>query len=240
MHFYSCKDSSNPSRNNDAFDKFDNDLTTQDMIDRADSMDEYLFENKNPDEQDVGEQSSTDIAENERRKSVEDGPVVPPQNIDIKPDQTNDKAIADQLEEVRQNLHKATFNLFDDKSYVIKDPNAPTWHSNGRKKSDMKNDVKRDLDRLLGVGQFSSTNMLLGRIMAFAAPIMDMITIFLSAYRVLFNIFTWRDPFLSFWVSVGCILVLYVLLLFPWRIVIFAIGIVCVGPQVRQQLSTFL
>jgi len=187
------------------------------------SADEHLFENKTLDNAGVVKQFSTE------NKGASTGP--PPQDIDIKPDQANDKAIVDQLEEVRQNLHKATFKLFDDKSYIIKDPDAPTWHSNGRKKNEANNDVKRDLDRLLGIGKFSSTNIFLGKIMAFAAPIMEMITIFLSAYRVLFNIFTWRDPFLSFWFSVGCSIALYILLVFPWRMAIFAAGIICVGPQ---------
>jgi len=53
----------------------------------------------------------------------------------------------------------------------------------------------------------------------------------LCAYRSIYNIFSWHDPFLSFWFSVCCIMTIAVLLLFPWRTVFFAVGVVALGPQ---------
>ena len=54
---------------------------------------------------------------------------------------------------------------------------------------------------------------------------------FLCALRSLFNIMTWRDPFLTFWIVVGGFCLILILHMMPWRIVLGALGVYVVGPQ---------
>lgn len=53
----------------------------------------------------------------------------------------------------------------------------------------------------------------------------------LYPFRALFNIFTWQDPILTFWVSIICPFVATLLYLFPWRIFFGIAGSVLFGPQ---------
>jgi hypothetical protein len=54
---------------------------------------------------------------------------------------------------------------------------------------------------------------------------------FLSMFRLSFNVMTWRDPLLTFWVvMLGCLLVVS-LHLFPWRLFLGAVGLGFVGPH---------
>lgn len=50
-------------------------------------------------------------------------------------------------------------------------------------------------------------------------------------FRALFNIFTWQDPILSFWISIIGPILAVALHLFPWRIVLGVVGILFWGPQ---------
>jgi hypothetical protein len=74
--------------------------------------------------------------------------------------------------------------------------------------------------------------MVVSRVAPFVEPIVGSATAFLCLFRALFNIFTWRDPFLSFWVTLLMSVLAAILLVFPWRLVLFAVGVVVVGPQV--------
>jgi hypothetical protein len=49
--------------------------------------------------------------------------------------------------------------------------------------------------------------------------------------RALFNIFTWQDPILSFWIAVLGPLAVLVLHVMPYRIFFFLLGVAAVGPQ---------
>mmetsp|Transcript_41692 Transcript_41692/g.88836 ORF Transcript_41692/g.88836 Transcript_41692/m.88836 type:complete len:734 (+) Transcript_41692:1006-3207(+) len=114
-------------------------------------------------------------------------------------------------------------------------PTPQHRHGAGVSKKSEKNgeeyDVKRDLDKLLGLGQFSQWNPIISKFTVQIEPLVGCAEVALCAYRSAYNIFTWRDPFLSFWVSICCILSIVVLLLFPWRAVFFVTGVVALGPQ---------
>ena len=86
-------------------------------------------------------------------------------------------------------------------------------------------------DRLLHSGKYSNGNPLISKVGVIAQPIIEILLAFLCLFRSLFNIFTWRDPILSFWVSLlGPVLVL-VLHFIPWRIILGVVGVVLFGPQ---------
>lgn len=131
-------------------------------------------------------------------------------------------------------MQKFTLQLFDDNhAYMITDTTTPPWgrRQQRNEKNGEEYDVKHDLDKLLGLGQFSQWNPIVNRFTVQIEPILRVFEVALSAYRSIYNIFTWRDPFLSFWVSICCIMTIAVLLLFPWRTVFFAVGVVALGPQ---------
>jgi hypothetical protein len=91
--------------------------------------------------------------------------------------------------------------------------------------------IEDEYNRLLEIGIYSHPNPLFKRLGVVVQPIVEMVLGGLCAFRALFNIFTWRDPILTFWITLlGPILVL-VLHVFPWRLVLGIVGIVLFGPQ---------
>ena len=62
-------------------------------------------------------------------------------------------------------------------------------------------------------------------------PIVEIAYEWLYLFRALFNIFTWQDPILSFWISLIGPVVVVVLHFFPWRIVLGVTGLLLWGPQ---------
>jgi hypothetical protein len=92
--------------------------------------------------------------------------------------------------------------------------------------------AKRDLcDKLLRSGKYSSSNVFIGKLALVVQPLVEIVQTFLASFRASFNIMTWRDPFLSFWVLIFGILLVPVLHIFPWRVVLGVVGLVFVGPQ---------
>lgn len=61
-----------------------------------------------------------------------------------------------------------------------------------------------------------------------------MFKIGLSIFRAGFNLFTYRDPYLSFLFQIGLTILMCVLVVFPWRLFFFVIGFALVGPQVSR------
>lgn len=62
-------------------------------------------------------------------------------------------------------------------------------------------------------------------------PIIEIALGWLCLFRALFNVFTWQDPILSFWLSVLAPVVIAVLHIFPWRVALGVAGVVLFGPQ---------
>lgn len=75
------------------------------------------------------------------------------------------------------------------------------------------------------------TNPLAALTQTFLEPVMKAIEVYLYTIRSGFNVFTWKDPILSFWVLVFMILMCVVLIVFPWRLFFFLIGFIGFGPQ---------
>ena len=68
----------------------------------------------------------------------------------------------------------------------------------------------------------------------FIAPALEMVKVGLSVFRAGFNLFTWRDPYLTFLFQLVCIMLMCILIVFPWRLFFFGVGFVLVGPQVSM------
>ena len=161
--------------------------------------------------------------------------LIPDQDIDHVYD-SGGKKVTEDLEDMRENLHRLTWHLFNYKTHVIKHPDAAYFGHD--KKATKRKDLKRDMDKLLSLGSYSSSNMIIARAGPYVAPLTGAALSFLSVFRGMFNVFTWRDPFLSFWVSLFGVLVTIVLFFFPWRLFLFLAGCALVGPQVSRSAST--
>eukprot|EP00547_Thalassionema_nitzschioides_P007542 CAMPEP_0194205528 /NCGR_PEP_ID=MMETSP0156-20130528/4774_1 /TAXON_ID=33649 /ORGANISM="Thalassionema nitzschioides, Strain L26-B" /LENGTH=1402 /DNA_ID=CAMNT_0038931819 /DNA_START=177 /DNA_END=4385 /DNA_ORIENTATION=+ len=66
---------------------------------------------------------------------------------------------------------------------------------------------------------------------SFLGPLMRIFRIFCAVTRALFNISAWTDPYLSFWVLCFLIILMLVLLIFPWQLFFCILGIAAFGPQ---------
>jgi hypothetical protein len=161
---------------------------------------------------------------------------IPQQDMDRGGGGGNDKSILEDITEVKMKLHDMTLQQFNDQAYTIKDSDAVYFGQSQSRKRKTDEDVSRQLDKLLGLGQFSNGNMIVGKISPYVEPIIGGANSFICLFRALFNIFTWRDPFLSFWFTLIGSILAAILFFFPWRIVLFVAGIVLVGPQVSLRL----
>ena len=66
------------------------------------------------------------------------------------------------------------------------------------------------------------------------SPALDMFKIGLSIFRAGFNLFTYRDPYLSFLFQIGLLILMCILVVFPWRLFFFVVGFGLLGPQVMH------
>lgn len=93
-------------------------------------------------------------------------------------------------------------------------------------------DAKVDeYDKILLINKYSHPNPWINRVGVIVQPIVEIVQGWLYLFRAVFNLFTWQDPILSFWVSVLGPLVVLVFHFMPYRILFFIIGIMLVGPQ---------
>ena len=153
--------------------------------------------------------------------------VIPEQNIDV--ETKNTKKLSQDLLDIERNFHKLTFFLFNDQTHTV---GKNACYFNEAKKGDMwRKNVASELDRLLNVGQYSSANPVVSRVGMFIMPMISAAHSGLCLCRAVYNVATWRDPMLSFWVTILLLLVVAVLLIFPWRLFFMAVGFMLVGPQ---------
>jgi hypothetical protein len=96
-----------------------------------------------------------------------------------------------------------------------------------------------EFDRLLGY-RTKNPNPIVRITSSFLGPLMRIIRIVIYAVRISFNICSWRDPYLTFWVFTFLCTLAFVLLIFPWRTFFFLSTLVLLGPQniaVRKYLE---
>lgn len=155
----------------------------------------------------------------------------PEQNIDIEGPSTG-KKITDDLADIKDKMHELTWHLFDDHIYCIRDEEDICYFGEA-KKSDRKKkkELSSRLDKLLEVGQYSHPNPFISRVGMYVEPMVASTYSFLCFFRAGYNIFIWRDPMLTFWVTVILGILAFVLFIFPWRIFMFLVGFGLLGPQ---------
>jgi hypothetical protein len=153
----------------------------------------------------------------------------PDQDIDYVYD-NGGKKVTEDLEDMKENMHKFTWHFFNYKTHEIKNPDALFFGQS--KKPAKRKDTKREIEKLLELGSFSSSNMIVSRAAPYITPLLGAALSFLGVFRSSFNIFTWRDPVMSFWVSVFGFFVTVILFVFPWRFFLFITGVLVIGPQV--------
>ena len=86
-------------------------------------------------------------------------------------------------------------------------------------------------DKILGINNYSHGNPMLNRIGAIIQPVVEIIQGFLCLFRATFNIFTWQDPILSFWIAFVGPMVVFMLHIMPYRLLFGCTGLYLVGPQ---------
>mmetsp|Transcript_24516 Transcript_24516/g.43496 ORF Transcript_24516/g.43496 Transcript_24516/m.43496 type:complete len:1083 (+) Transcript_24516:2-3250(+) len=96
-----------------------------------------------------------------------------------------------------------------------------------------------EFDRLLGY-RTKNPNPIVRITSSFLGPLMRIIRIVIYAVRIGFNLCSWRDPYLTFWLFAFLCTLAFVLLIFPWRTFSFLSTLVLLGPQniaVRKYLE---
>jgi len=90
---------------------------------------------------------------------------------------------------------------------------------------------QEEIDKVLMINQFSHYNPWINRIAIVMQPLLEMAQTFLFAFRALFNVFTWQDPVLCFWLCFAGPPLAFVLYVCPYRFISFFLGFYWIGPQ---------
>jgi len=96
-----------------------------------------------------------------------------------------------------------------------------------------------EYDKMLGF-RSKNPNPIVRITSSFLGPLMRIIRIVIYGVRISFNICSWRDPFLTFWIFAFLCTLAFVLLIFPWRTFFFLSTLILLGPQniaVRKYLE---
>jgi hypothetical protein len=88
-----------------------------------------------------------------------------------------------------------------------------------------------EYDKILMINKYSHANPWINRVGVIVQPIVEIVQGWIYLFRSLFNIFTWQDPILSFWVAFLGPAVVLVSHFMPYRILFFVAGVMVVGPQ---------
>ena len=180
----------------------------------------------------------------------------PNQNMNMK--NKNEKPIHVLLNEARNKMHGVLLHTFDDRTYQLPRESRPmtrrkasspskinlrpasqrhdgisniTNSTPQQQQEQCETNIKNEYDKILGIGKYSHPNVVIARLGLFIQPIVEIAIGWLSLFRALFNIFTWQDPILSFWISFLGPFLIVVLHLVPWRLVLGILGVVTLGPQ---------
>ncbi len=170
-------------------------------------------------EQEVGSNEPTyNIVADKLWKRVKDPPGLPEQDARVAVKAT--RTLKEEIVHNKNLMHKYTMRLFDDRMFIINkyDPG----HSTG-------------VDIALNQAIYTKEkNPVVAKIAEYGAPGLEALKVGLSMWRAIFNLFLWRDPFLTYLFFIGAVLLLCLLLVFPWRQFFFAVGFGAFGPQVSH------
>mmetsp|Transcript_1048 Transcript_1048/g.2220 ORF Transcript_1048/g.2220 Transcript_1048/m.2220 type:complete len:995 (+) Transcript_1048:328-3312(+) len=178
----------------------------------------------------------------------------PPNQDMLQKPTSKGKPIPEIMAETRNKLHSYLFHVFNDRVYAKpRDVSSSSEKQGGRKrrnrlrtfikrklhsldesvheKSTNPKDIEDENDRILETGKYSHPNPWISRIGTIIQPLNEMVIEGLCFFRALYNIFTWKDPILTFWITVIGPVLVVILHCFPWRLILGIAGIVLFGPQ---------
>jgi hypothetical protein len=162
------------------------------------------------------------------------GKKVPPQvtlkHVEIKLNKLS-LHVASELVHAPPRLQQVDVSIPENDAYASTGMTAPSVEIQNRARKKAKKIHYDDFDKLLGL-QSRSANPVHRIMSSFMGPLMRMIRVPVYLMRISFNVTTWRDPFLSFWVLVMLITMCFILIIFPWRSFFFLASALCLGPQV--------
>eukprot|EP00543_Licmophora_paradoxa_P013926 CAMPEP_0202477968 /NCGR_PEP_ID=MMETSP1360-20130828/94213_1 /ASSEMBLY_ACC=CAM_ASM_000848 /TAXON_ID=515479 /ORGANISM="Licmophora paradoxa, Strain CCMP2313" /LENGTH=985 /DNA_ID=CAMNT_0049105227 /DNA_START=745 /DNA_END=3702 /DNA_ORIENTATION=- len=169
-------------------------------------------------------------------------PSGPPQDTNVKPR----KKIPPQvhLARLEETLNRFTQHISQDRLYwrtLSLRPECegkPNYQTNDHDEEESANTNERrkkrlpldDFDKKLGLRR-RHPNPVVEITSSFLGPLMRIFRIICITVRVVFNISVWRDPFLSFWALCALLLLMLILVVFPWRFFFCVLGTVALGPQ---------
>lgn len=178
----------------------------------------------------------------------------PPQQDMLQKPKSKGKPVPEVMAEARHKLHSFLFHVFNDRVYAkprdlssssrkyggrkrrnrlrtfIKRKLHSVDHNMHGKKTDFK-DIEDEYDRILEIGKYSHANPWISKIGTIVQPVNEMVIEGLCFFRALYNIFTWKDPILTFWITVIGPILVVIFHCFPWRPIMGIVGIALFGPQ---------
>eukprot|EP00980_Cylindrotheca_fusiformis_P006234 scaffold1334_cov123-Cylindrotheca_fusiformis.AAC.4 len=104
----------------------------------------------------------------------------------------------------------------------------------GKKKKELRtpyDERVEEYDRILQINKYSHPNPWINRVAVIVQPMVEIVQVPLFFSRAVFNLMTWQDVILSFWVAIigpGLVLVLHFM---PYRILFGIAGVYLFGPQ---------
>ena len=116
-------------------------------------------------------------------------------------------------------LHKYSKRLFDDRLFIVNEAGGGA--------------TELTLNQAIGTNKYKSP--IVAKMAEFIAPGLEGVKVGLSVWRSAFNLFTWRDPILTSIFFFGAVVLLSILIVFPWRLFFFVVGIGAFGPQVSYK-----
>ena len=175
------------------------------------------------------------------RKQVIDH-IAPDQDMDVPYKGTT---IFEDLEEFLGIAHSATFGLVNDRVVKARKLVVKSYQAMASRRQlvdasthseELDFDVAEDnepiiaaMEKALGIGV--QRNPVLQMQQKFCGPVVQIQRVGLIAYRSVFNLFIWSDPYASFWLLCVLIALVVITAILPWRLMFFAGGVGFVGPQ---------
>lgn len=157
-------------------------------------------------------------------KRVKDPRGLPEQNVHVSVKSRT--TLKDDIIRFKMRLHTFTMRLFDDRMFIVskEDPG----YSGGE---------AQELNQVIGTNKYNEP--ITAKIASYGAPGLESLKVVLSLFRAAFNLFTWRDPIMTSIFCTGVVMLLFVLLVFPWRLFFAVVGFGAVGPQVSTSCCLF-
>ncbi|KAL7493243.1 hypothetical protein ACHAWT_003085 [Skeletonema menzelii] len=134
-------------------------------------------------------------------------PVLPEQ--DMKQKTNSSSTVISQIEKMHAKASKYSLHLFDDRVFMVDD--------------------RAEAEKLLRIN--TTSNPIAKKMFPIMGAFLKLVEIEICAFRAVFNVIMWRDPFLSFLMTLVVFCLMVVLLVFPWRYLFFVVGLVGLGPQ---------